>query len=125
MTTDRSDGIVAARSVAAVVAGYLIFAVSSGLLFRLSGRDPHLAPATGFLVFSIAYGMAFALAGGFVAASIATRQRTLHALAVAGMIAVTAFAALIVEWGAGSLWSQLTTLVLMAPAAAIGGYLRR
>jgi hypothetical protein len=125
MTTDRTDSVVMVRSVAAVVVGYLIFGVSSGLLFRLSGRDPHLVPSTGFLVFSIAYGMAFAMAGGFAAASIATRQRTLHALAVAGMIAVTSFAALIVEWGAGSVWSQLTTLVLMAPAAAIGGYLRR
>ncbi len=113
------------RSVAAVVVGYLMFGVSSGLLFRVSGHDPHLLPSTGFLVFSIAYGMAFATAGGFVAASIATRERTLHALAVAGMIAVTSIAALIVEWGTGSAWSQLSTLVLMAPAAAVGGHLRK
>jgi hypothetical protein len=69
--------------------------------------------------------MAFAMAGGFVAATIATRQPTLHALAVAGIIGVTAVAALVVEWGAGSVWSPLSTIVLMAPAAAIGGYLRR
>jgi hypothetical protein len=113
-----------ARSVIAVVTGYLIFAISSGLLFQLSGRDPHVMPDIGFFISSILWGVAFAMLGGFVASRIAAGRKSLHALGVAAMIAVTAVAAMLVEWNAGSVWSQAGVLLLMAPAAASGGYLK-
>jgi hypothetical protein len=48
------------RSVIAVIAGYLVFGGSAGLLFGLSGRDPKVWPGIGFAAFSTLYGMAFA-----------------------------------------------------------------
>src|SRR5215211_4376756 len=41
------------RSLAAVVAGYLVFGVSSAILFGVSGQDPHVLPGAGFLVCSL------------------------------------------------------------------------
>jgi hypothetical protein len=111
------------RSVLAVVAGYLVFGLSAALLFPLSGRDARAFPQTGFLVFSTVYGMAFALLGGYVAASLARRKEIAHAAVVAGIIAVLALISLVAK-SSGSLWSQIAAIVLMAPAALLGGWLR-
>jgi multisubunit Na+/H+ antiporter MnhB subunit len=112
------------KSVAAVVTGYVVFAVSAVLLFWATGRDPHEPQRVGFLVFSVLYGMAFATAGGFVAAKIAARKPRQHALAVAVVLAIGASASLLAQPGAGARWSQLAALIFMAPAALAGGFVR-
>jgi hypothetical protein len=112
------------RSLAAVVAGYLVFGVSSAILFGVSGQDPHLLPGAGFLVCSLLYGAAFAGFGGYLAARLAPVRPMLHAAIVAGLIAAIALASMIVEWHAGSVWSELVVLFAVAPAAAVGGWLR-
>jgi hypothetical protein len=112
------------QSVIAIVAGYLVFGISSAILFRVSGQDPHLLPSPGFLVCSVAYGTAFAAAGGYLAARLAPRRPLFHAAIVAALLGVGALAAILLERGAGSIWSQLLVLFLMTPAALGGGYLR-
>src|SRR3954470_6027016 len=112
------------KSIAGVVVGYLLFAVSAVLLFQLAGRDPHAEQPMGFVVFSVLYGMAFAAAGGFVAATIAARKPRQHAAAVALILAIGASASLLAQPGAGSRWSQVTALIFMAPAALAGGFVR-
>jgi ABC-type transport system involved in multi-copper enzyme maturation permease subunit len=112
------------RSFLSIVAGYLVFSITAVLLFRISGVDPHHSPAIEFIIGSIVYGVFFAGLGGYVSATIAKRKELAHALVVAGIIAVIAIVSLILAPKEGILWSELATLLLMAPAAWIGGYLR-
>ena len=60
------------RTFLAVVAGYLIFALSAVLLFHLTNVDPHSPAAIGFKLLTIAYGLAFATLAGFVAGQMRT-----------------------------------------------------
>jgi hypothetical protein len=112
------------QSVIAIVAGYLVFGISSAILFRVSGQDPHLLPTPGFFVCSVVYGTAFAAAGGYLAARLAPRRPLIHAAIVAALLGIGALAAIFLERSAGSIWSQLLVLLLLAPAALGGGYIR-
>jgi hypothetical protein len=112
------------RSVSGVIVGYAIFAVSAGALFPLAGQDPHGEASVPFVLLATLYGMAFALAGGYVSGWIAGRAPLTHGLIVAGVLASGATASLLATLGKGYVWSQITALTAMAPAAAVGGYLR-
>jgi hypothetical protein len=112
------------RSIAAVIVGYGVFASSAGALFYLSGQDPHGEATVPFMMGAVIYGAGFALLGGYVSGWIASRAPFTHGLIVAGMLAVGAVISLIAAVGKGSVWSQLAALTAMAPAAALGGYLR-
>jgi hypothetical protein len=109
------------RSVAAVVGGYVIFAISAFALFQVSGRDPHAPQPVWFMVASTVYGMLFAALGGFVAARISPTRALLHATIVAGVLALGAIVSLVTSTGAT--WSQWSALILMAPSAYAGGRL--
>jgi len=105
------------RSVIAIVLGYAVFAVSAGLLFRLTGRDPHAPQSAGFMLFAVVYGIAFAGVGGILASRVAQGKGTVHAAFVTLLIALGATISLVASPGAGATWSQWSALVLMAPAA--------
>lgn len=112
------------KSVLAVLAGYLVFGISAILLLQISGVDPRQEPEPGFRIWSAIYGVLFAFAGGYVAGWIAGRKEILHASAVALLLAVIATVSLIAQSDHGSLWSQVSALVFMAPAAVLGGVMR-
>src|SRR5262245_40826968 len=111
------------RSIIAIMAGYFVFAVSAGLLFSLSGRDPHDSVPAWFLVTSILYGCLFAALGGYLAALIARRKVIQHAAALTIVIGAGALVSILSRPGAGAIWSQLAALLLMAPSAMVGGYI--
>lgn len=111
------------RSIAAVLAGYVIFAVPGFAVFQLSGQKAHAAASYGFMLLATVCGVAFAMAGGYAAGWLAGRRPVSHGLAVALLIALGATVSLIATLGHGAIWSQVTALVFMAPAAAIGGWL--
>ena len=110
------------RSIGSVIAGYLLFAVSAFLFFQLSGQRPHAAAAPAVMAASILVGGVAAFAGGFLAARLAGRKPLLHGMAVAVVLAAGATASLASTIGHGAIWSQVAALVLMAPAAALGGW---
>jgi len=112
------------RSVAGVVVGYLLFAVPSFAMFRVSGRDPHQEQDLTFTLLSVAWGMAFAFAGGYSAGVIAGRKPRLHGRIVALIVALGATASILAQPGKGSRWSQAAAIALMAPAALVGGVAR-
>jgi len=112
------------RSVGAVAAGYLIFAMSAVLLFQMSGRAPHQAQPITFEIASVVWGCVFALVAGWLTARIAARKPVLHAAVLAGVIAVGALASLVGDVS-GAKWSQISALVIMAPCAWIGGLVSR
>lgn len=115
------------RSVAAVLMGYLLFAISAFAFFRLSGHEPHAPAAVAFMIASVLYGLFFSVLGGYVAAAVAGQGKyeIEHAFAVATLIAAIGAASLIAESPAESKWTQLSAILIVAPAAIVGGYLRR
>jgi len=113
------------RAFLAVFAGYLIFAGSAVLLFRLTKVDPHSPAAVGFQLLTIVYGVAFALLGGFVTGKIAQRTDLNCGIALAFLIALGATVSMIARPGAGALWTQTAALLLFAPASLAGSWIRR
>lgn len=111
------------RAVAAVVGGYLIFALSAVALFHVSGRDPHAPQPVWFVAATVAYGIAFAALAGFIAARCAPARPLRHAAGVAVLLALGATVSLVARPGAGATWSQWGALILMAPSALLGGCL--
>lgn len=112
------------RSVFAVAVGYLVFAASAILLFKLSGHDPRSYDSVSFMMLSVLYGFFFATLAGFVAALIGGRFEIEHSLAVASLIAAAGAASLLMRSALGAVWTQLAALLVMAPSAMAGGYLR-
>jgi hypothetical protein len=74
---------------------------------------------------SILYGVAFALLAGFVAGMIGRRPDLATGILLAAIIGVPALITLIARRGQGAIWSQTAALLLMAPAAAFGDWLRK
>jgi O-antigen/teichoic acid export membrane protein len=112
------------RSILSVVVGYFIFALSAFAFFRISGQPPHQAAPMPIMLGSIAFGMVFALLGGYVAAWLARSRPLAHGAAVAAVLALGATISLLSTLGKAAVWSQVAALVLMAPCAVLGGWLR-
>jgi hypothetical protein len=115
----------AARSIGGVVAGYLIFGLSAGILFQAAKVDPHAPASLTFMVLSTLYGAFFAAVGGYVAAWIAGWREFEHAVALALLIDLTALGSLVAVLGKGSVWSNIATVLVMAPTVLLGGWIRR
>src|SRR6516164_337854 len=107
------------RTIAGIIFGYLIFAVPSFLLFRMTGVDPHAPASLGFEIFSIVYGIIFAMLAGYIGATIS--PKLLVSLTIAVIIAAGAVFSIAAT---GLNWSPLAALIGMVPAAFIGGWLR-
>jgi peptidoglycan/LPS O-acetylase OafA/YrhL len=117
------------RTVLGVIVGYLIFGVSSFLVFRLTGHDPHShfeTPSMTFIVGSIAAGIVAALVGGYVAAAISRKASAATILGIViAVLAIVGGIASAVLMGGRALWSNIAAVVLMAPAAKLGGTLAK
>jgi hypothetical protein len=113
------------RSIAGVVIGYAVFAASGVALFQLTGQPPHGAASVPFMAGAIMYGAAFACLAGYLSGWIAGRRPVAHGAAVAVVLALGATASLMATLGTGVVWSQVSAISLMAPAAVAGGVLRR
>ncbi|HQX56897.1 MAG TPA: hypothetical protein PLP07_13290 [Pyrinomonadaceae bacterium] len=111
------------RNIAAVVCGYLIFAVSAVALFKLSGIDPHADYGFALRCVVVSAGIVFAFVGGYIAKLIAaSRSLTVNlvlALVVAGFAAFSLFKSV------GEHYTQISAILLFAPASVLGGYTRR
>ena len=112
------------RSVLAVVVGYLVFAVASFALFRVTGQDPHADASATFKTFAILFGVLFAAGGGYVAATIARRNSLAHGAAVGFLIALIAAISLRMLPPKAVVWTQISAIAMMAPAAVFGSVLR-
>ncbi len=112
------------RSVVAVVVGYLLFASCAFAFFQVSGQAPHQDASASIMFGSIAVGVIAAGLGGFLAAWMAGRRPLAHGVAVGVLLALGAAVSLLATLGHGAIWSQLAALLLMAPAAVLGGWVR-
>jgi drug/metabolite transporter superfamily protein YnfA len=111
------------RSVGAVISGWLVFAIATGALFAVTGRKPHDPQDTAFVVLSIVYGAVFACLGGFLAATIAGRSAVAHGAGVAVLLAGLALTSALASKSANK-WSQIGAVLIMAPAAFLGGFVK-
>lgn len=114
----------ALRSIASVILGYLVFALSAGAFFQLSGQPPHADAPLAIMLASFVVGVVAAFAGGYLAARLAGRKPAAHGVAVAVVLAIGATVSLVSTIGNGAIWSQIAALALMAPSAALGGQVR-
>ena len=107
------------RATAGIILGYLIFAVPSYLLFRLTHVDPHAPASPAFEALAIVYGVVFAVVGGYVGTAISGKMWV--AFTIAAIIATGAISSMIAT---GINWSPVAALLCMVPAAIVGGWLR-
>jgi hypothetical protein len=110
------------RSVGAVVAGYVVFAVSAVLLFQMSGRQPHADAPLTFKIATVVWGAVFAMVGGWLAAHVSVRQPATHGAAVGALIAGLALASIVAR-PSDVIWTQIAAIAVMAPCAWLGGVL--
>jgi hypothetical protein len=111
------------RSIAAVVAGYLVFALSAAALFQLTGVNPHASASPTFMILTTLFGIVFAALGGMLAVRLSASRSSIQGWAVGALIALGAAASLIFSPATDARWSQVTAILLMAPAASLGGSL--
>jgi peptidoglycan/LPS O-acetylase OafA/YrhL len=112
------------RSFLAILTGYLVFGISPAVLFQLTHADPHQQSGAAFMIGSTIYGVVFAIAAGYTAARIAGKKELVNAGVVAGIIALLALISIFAQPGLPSYWTQAAAVILMAPAAFLGGWLR-
>lgn len=112
------------RSVIAIIAGYAVFLISSVLLFRITNRDPRDPAAIAFFLFTLAYGSCFGLLAGQITARIAGCRYLQNATIVAALIALTALIPILVNPRAGSPWTELAAILIVAPCVLLGAYIR-
>ncbi|MFS2185599.1 hypothetical protein ACCC92_02935 [Mucilaginibacter sp. Mucisp84] len=108
------------RKISAVIAGYLVFAVSAGIWFPLMGYKPHAPAPAAFMLETLAYGVCFSLLAGFVTKAIGKSFFLNYVLAAIIFLG----AVLSLLFSDGSHWTQLTTLLVFAPCALLGGVIR-
>ena len=108
------------RTAAGVIAGYVFFVLATLTLFAVAGVEPHERANLDFAVVATVYGMVMAFIGGLIAAAIARRERA--AVLVAALMIVAASASMFTVPQGGSRTAMIAVIVLMAPAAAIGGW---
>ncbi len=111
------------RNFFAVIVGYLIFAVSAAILFKISGIDPHAEAGAGTIATVLLFGGVFSFIGGYLAKTIAATHTPWANYALAFLIA--AFAAFSYLKSPGSHYTQLASIFLFAPLSLAGGLLRR
>jgi hypothetical protein len=107
------------RVITGVILGYVVFAGSAFLLFRITGHNPHVPASVSFEISAIVYGMLFAWLAGYIASFIGGRPDATAAWIVGGVIAVVAVVSMIMTVVS---WSQVTAVLFMAPMAVAGGW---
>ncbi|RYU91181.1 hypothetical protein EWM62_04375 [Mucilaginibacter terrigena] len=110
------------RNISSVVAGYSIFAVSSAMLFILTGHKPHGEATITFKIATAVYGMVFSVLAGFVLQLIATQKTLMLNYILAAVI--FGFAAISLATASGTHWTQLFAMFIFAPVSVLGGYLK-
>jgi hypothetical protein len=107
-----------------VVIGYAVFALTAVLIFAVPGRDPHAVADPFFMVGAIGAGVLAAGTGGYLGAVFARGSEHAAGLMIAVIIATAAIISLVAQPAAAAKWTEISTLVLMSPAAYLGALIR-
>jgi hypothetical protein len=121
------------RSILAVIVGYFVTAAGVmataaviNVLFPLASPEAEFARfhSVPWLMLALSTGIVFAIVGGYVAAVIAKRAETKHALALGILMVVLGILTMAIEFGKYPLWYQLALVVVPLPAVMVGASLR-
>ncbi|WP_264537771.1 hypothetical protein [Flavobacterium sp. N1736] len=107
------------RQILGVILGYAIFVISSILLFKFSGVNPHADASQLFMVLTFVYGTVFSFVSGLVAQLI-SKSKNLKVNYVLFVI-MAGFAAFSLFKSSGSSWTQLLAIFVFAPVSVLGG----
>lgn len=110
------------RKILSVIAGYLVFAISSALLFILSGQPPHQDAPLRFKLITLIYGLFFAVLAGLVVQLIARQQNLALNFVLVVVIFMLAMISLLTS--GGNHWTQFMAMFIFAPVSFAGGYFR-
>ena len=121
-----------ARSILAVIAGYLVMAGGVGALsgvmltvFPGIYPEPGKAPSLAFMIVTLGYSAFGAVVGGYVTGVIAKRAEVNHALALGAIVVAQGIVAMIMFRGLQPVWyHQIALIVIVAPSVWLGGWLR-
>lgn len=103
------------RIVAAVVVGYLAFALTSmALVWPVTAGEGPMIVVLGLIGLAL-----IGLLAGFVAAAISGEDRRLAGYVLAGLVALATVANLVTGLGAEPVWYKVGTLVLTVPLIVI------
>ena len=111
------------RNIIAVIIGYAVFAVSSVLLFQVTGQAPHQDASLQFKIITFFYGLFFSVAAGYVVQLIATQTKLTLNYILTGLMFLLAAMSIVFSKGS-SHWTQLFAMFIFAPASMIGGQLK-
>ena len=106
------------RVFSGAVLGFLLFVGLRFLLFHVTQINPHGPASISLKLGSIIFGILFALLAGYIASFIGGRPHYVAAWIVGALIAIGAIVWMVTTVAA---WTQVTALLLMAPAAVVGG----
>ena len=124
------------RSVAAVLAGFITLSVAiytmqgvgTAVLRQMNPDLPATASivnyVTGTRVFWLIWETASMMAAGYVTARIAASSHVVHAIVMGAIQAIVTLSAMSSIQSEEPMWFWLTGIVLMIPAAWLGGLLR-
>ena len=106
------------RVFSGAVLGFLLFVGLRLLLFQITQINPHAPASISFQLGTIVFGILFGALAGYIASFIGGRPNYIAAWIVGALIAIGS-----IIWMAMTAvaWMQVTALLLMAPAAVVGG----
>ena len=119
------------RSIVAVVVGFLVIGtLAFGMDYALMAAAPETfnfaqrVESPPILLFALAYVFAFATLGCWLAARLAADRPLQHALALGALGLVFNVIGTVANWDHAPTWYHVVALLMVMPAAWLGGWLR-
>jgi hypothetical protein len=107
------------RQILSIIAGYAIFVVTSLVLFKTTGQNPHLQATTNFIILTSVYGAIFSLISG-LAVQLIAKTKTLTLNYILAFI-IAGFATFSLTKSEGSHWTQILAIFIFTPISILGG----
>ena len=102
-----------------VIAGYVIFVITSLALFKISGQKPHAEATSIFMIGAVVYSSLSSFIAGLTTQLIAKTKNLKINYIVAFIIA--GFATLSLVKSDGNHWTQICAIFIFAPVSILGG----
>ena len=113
------------RSIISIISGYVTFSIAVLILWLTFGYGPKDIPPDNFLIFSIFCEAFFSVGAGYLVGLIAQRRELLHAGILAAIFAIVGLGSLIFKTHQYPYWVALSIILVNAPCALLGGYIRK
>ncbi|MCI0390861.1 MAG: hypothetical protein MOB07_19115 [Acidobacteria bacterium] len=113
------------RSIASVLAGYLVFALGSSTFVYVWFIQRRSAADTVSILLSVICLAAIGFACGFVTSLLAGRRALLHCGIVAALVALVTIGNLLMGVAAEPVWYKALVFVVLVPALLLRAYLKR